>query len=353
MSLAARAAAMALVLVACSYRPRLPPGALRCNDARDCPGAEQCVPIQNPEPLSVCCPPAGCGAGIVPLETADAQILADGPPRTPDAPPADGPPPADATSPPDLAASPPDAMVAPDAPSPSPDTAPPTPDGPAPCPANLPGPALVQAGGYCIDATEVSNAQYKPFVAAAADPTGGLQAECGLNADRTPDPYRNPWTQARVANRPVVGVDWCDAHAFCKWAGKSLCTRERWISACSGPSKTVYSYGDAYLRMACNVAVDNAENATDPLGLLWDVGSRNTCWGGYQPMRDMSGNVAEWTATCVKPTPSTPPSQDECWTMGGSIEDFQPSEYTCTYGYVDQADRLNRHVLRGFRCCWP
>jgi len=70
---------------------------------------------------------------------------------------------------------------------------------------------------YCIDATEVTRAQYAVFYADSNRPT---IARCAWNTDYTATMW--PAT-VMTQDYPVVGVDWCDAATFCAWAGKRLC----------------------------------------------------------------------------------------------------------------------------------
>lgn len=79
------------------------------------------------------------------------------------------------------------------------------------------------AGAYCMDATEVTNADYAAFLA-ANPPTSGQVAWCAWNTSYLP-PFG--WPATGKENHPVVRVDWCDARAYCKWAGKRA-LREDW-----------------------------------------------------------------------------------------------------------------------------
>src|SRR5262249_39830790 len=93
------------------------------------------------------------------------------------------------------------------------------------CPTGLPGPPLIavpppSGGRFCIDATEVTNAQYAAFL--ATNPQTSLQpARCTSWNGTYAGAYVGPLTGRD--DYPVVGVTWCDAFAYCKWAGKRLC----------------------------------------------------------------------------------------------------------------------------------
>src|SRR5205085_9583235 len=88
----------------------------------------------------------------------------------------------------------------------------------------------VYLDAYSLDTYEVTNALYGRFV----DATG-----------RQAPPYRDDATW-NGATRPVVGVSWADADAYCRWAGKRLPTEAEWEKAARGPDAGMYPWGDAW-----------------------------------------------------------------------------------------------------------
>jgi len=98
------------------------------------------------------------------------------------------------------------------------------------------------------------------------------------------DRYEFPGRQGEV---PFAGVTWLEAAAQCKAAGKRLCSGAEWERACSGPSKRVYPYGDAFDVRRCNSGREHTRGAT-PSGYHRDCKSEE---GVY----DLSGNLWEWT----------------------------------------------------------
>jgi formylglycine-generating enzyme required for sulfatase activity len=151
-----------------------------------------------------------------------------------------------------------------------------------------------------------------------------------------------------------VNVDWCDAYAYCQWAGKRLCgrigggplgfdeiadaTQSQWHRACSAGGTQPYPYGDVYDRDACNGVERGAGDAL-PVGQLAD------CEGGYPGIFDLSGNIWEWEDAC-----DGFDGASNCRMRGGSFNDV-------AFGLRCSADpipgRLSHANDLGFRCCAP
>lgn len=211
------------------------------------------------------------------------------------------------------------------------------------------GPALISVGGaFFIDATEVTVAQYRQFLTAKNGDMTGQIAACSWNQSYFEEVAFEP------DDEPIAMVDWCDANAYCDWAGKRLCGRvgggalsttelgepalNQWYLACGGPNGNLYSTdaGDG-----CNTSTGFRSVAP--------VASYPECEGYYPGLFDMRGNVWEWIDDCES---STGPD-DICAPMGGSTIDNET--INCSYSgdtTGDQAWRRSDRILyAGIRCC--
>lgn len=224
---------------------------------------------------------------------------------------------------------------------------------------------MVDAGGFFVDAYEVSRGEYSAFLADGVDTSAQIPV-CTWNdtfepvmndaeAGCTPEVYDMSMTTFAIGC-----IDWCDAAAFCAWAGKRLCrrtgggtvpeeelndaTKSEWYSACSAAGKKAFPYGDTFDDNACNTS----GNSSDVVG----VGSYPDCEGGYPGVFDMVGNAEEWEDACDI---SADPAGDNCAIRGGA---FWTDSTTPDHDYatcVTNGDRRpDRQMVShdwGFRCC--
>jgi formylglycine-generating enzyme required for sulfatase activity len=268
----------------------------------------------------------------------------------------------------DLAVATPDARGTGDAAPPAVDTNAPPPDATMPPPDLMPdvapvtcpsgrGPSMVDVGGFCIDSTEVSNRQYKAFL---ADTSVTLQKQpsicIGKNVDFKPDDSDGGGVDvASRIDHPVVNVDWCDAAAFCLWAGKRLCGKigggslgpgegvfpvtSQWAHACTKGGTRAYPYGTTVKTTACQLG----KGEPLPIKTL-AVQSKPECMGGFDGLYHMVGNAEEWVDLCRV--------TDEglvCGIIGAAYLDDTTAK--CDQFYEDPI--MDRWRARSFRCCSP
>jgi formylglycine-generating enzyme len=210
------------------------------------------------------------------------------------------------------------------------------------------------SGSFCIDRTEVTRGEYKRFLADRQSDTSGQTAKCDWNTSYVP---ALEWPPAEGEGElPVVAVDWCDAYAYCGWAGKQLCgqvsggavslglmndaTASAWYAACSHGGERAYPYGTTFASGAC---------VGKPALALSPVGAAHGCEGGFTRLFDLSGNVEEWVDSCESDG-STPPAQECCLARGGSF-DSDGSALACAATELNLQYRNVTEAWRGFRCC--
>lgn len=235
-----------------------------------------------------------------------------------------------------------------------------------PCASNR-GPTMVRvttpSGSFCIDSTEVTQSQYLQFLQARAGDTSGQGPRCGWNTTFAPSlscstiPSFDPVTRG---NLPVSGVDWCDATAYCAWAGKRLCgglegtlgasdsvpltdaTKDAWFAACSNNGTQPYPYGFSFVGAACNGRDRDA-------GDLLPAGSLATCQGGVPGLFDMSGSLLEWEAACDDAA-SGNGADDPCVYRGGTYYSDRDSMMCARINSVRRA-HVDGDCDLGIRCC--
>ncbi len=222
------------------------------------------------------------------------------------------------------------------------------------------GPTMVRvhsAHPFCIDSTEVTRADYIEFTSEVVGVAPNQPPECAWNTSLTPEVAAT----GGATNLPVRGVDWCDARAYCEWAGKRLCGRigggtlrreqgddpsvSEWYAACSRDGERRFPYGDTFDASACAVEAP----APDP------VRTHPKCEGGFAGLFDMSGSVFEWTDMC-----DSEDAHANCYARGGSYfrnpsanPTADPRAYGCSGVGSYPAARSTLGVDVGFRCCAP
>lgn len=206
---------------------------------------------------------------------------------------------------------------------------------------------------FYIDVYEVTNAQYKKFI----DATG----------HKAPD-----FWNSSAPNQPMVRVNWYDASAYAKWAGKRLPTEAEWEKAARGRLVgKKFPWGDQNPDGSqCNFGDRNASFSIG--GIKYEIvgsiggkklidGYEDTApVGSFSPngygLYDMAGNVSEWCAdwydsryyaNSPRINPKGPDGGKEKVIRGGSC-DAIPFLLRVAWRDKDTPDRPGYD--RGFRC---
>lgn len=193
---------------------------------------------------------------------------------------------------------------------------------------------------FCMDSTEVTQAQYAAFVASGPS-VEGQPPECADNTEFDTDPVSD------TPDAPVGNVDWCDARAYCESVGKHLCgpragttiddrdedsLDNQWFYACSeGGTRIRPDSGGP--------ECDRGILSREPLA---PVRSNPCCQGPLPGLFGLGGqNAQEWIDAC-----SEGDRNAECLVMGGR-RIFAGGECDAS----DTERRTTRNPRIGFRCC--
>lgn len=195
---------------------------------------------------------------------------------------------------------------------------------------------------YAIDKYEVSNEKYKEFMKATGHPAPAYWDDPRLNK----------------LNHPVVGVNWKDAIAFCKWEGKRLPTEAEWERAAKGPS------GDAHYPWEGHDINPTKANYGQNYGSTKPIDSFPEGVNGFG-LYHMAGNVFEWVQDWYEPkyykdSPAlNPQGPDKGYNFanqgqvrvlrGGSWLAPETSLHT-THRFWNQPENNSYGVGLGFRC---
>jgi len=87
----------------------------------------------------------------------------------------------------------------------------------------------VNLDAFYIDQYEVTTSLYTKFFQATR---------------RNPPEFWSEKVLQQHGNKPVVGVTWDDAKAYCEWAGKRLPTEAEWEKAARGTDQRLYPWGN-------------------------------------------------------------------------------------------------------------
>jgi formylglycine-generating enzyme len=202
--------------------------------------------------------------------------------------------------------------------------------------------------GYCIETTEVTQTQYQAFLTEPPGPYDQI-ADC-VETEFDP-PVESCFTPEETPNAPVACVSWCQATAYCRWAGKRLCgftsrpelspaelvedpKLNEWLSACTNRGKRKYAYGNDVDAVSCPLISQGSYNVGQP-----------DCVDAGGDVFELSGGVGEWIAHCSHTGGST---YVQCTSMG-YVDTYDEEPRSCDASIAALWSTPNRMV--GIRCC--
>lgn len=239
--------------------------------------------------------------------------------------------------------------------------------GPAPsrCPREM-----VAVENSCVD-------RYEAHLAVEI-PDGSLRA---LPANQRPPKGERYLARPAPGVRPQAYISRNEAQSACENAGKRLCSVAEWYKACRGPERTLYPYGEKFVRGRCNVgkahllskyfgtdprAWKYEEHFNSPMldelpGYLANTGEYAGCVSGYG-VHDLVGNLHEWVAdpsdrALAKKIPVQEGIQRRLRDrsgrgvfLGGFFSTTSEHGHGCNF--VTAAHEVQYHDYSvGFRCC--
>ena len=188
---------------------------------------------------------------------------------------------------------------------------------------------------FWIDKLEVTVRHFVGCVDADTCKPPGTGAGCNWNAPGRED-------------HPVNCVNWHQAEAYCRWAGKRLCTEAQWEKAARGTDGRNYPWGSR--QPQCGKHAVCKTSTTMP------AGSKPAGASPYQAL-DMAGNVWEWVADWYhrdyypeskQSNPPGPKKGSRRVNRGGGFAD-RPAHLRCADRWW--ADPSFQGESLGLRCC--
>ena len=135
----------------------------------------------------------------------------------------------------------------------------------------------VSLDAFYLDRDEVTVADYAKF----------------LKSEDADPPFL--WKEARRGHneeKPVLGVDWYDAVAYCRWAGKRLPTEAEWEKAARGTDGRIYPWGNDTPTQGYATFGQETAQGYAALAKVGSFEKGKSPYGVY----DLAGSVWEWVA---------------------------------------------------------
>ena len=177
----------------------------------------------------------------------------------------------------------------------------------------------------------------------------GTVRTAGVKLELRAGEYR---TDERDADRPVVGVTWLGAEAYCKAQGKRLPSENEWEYAARGSKRRRAPWGDGAPSCAgVAIARLSGQECAAELAEPSSVGS-STQDRTPEEVSDLGGNVSEWTADAYSSAPGERPcvaaSGHSCRVVRGGA--FGDPGLMARSAFRSRFDESANATNIGFRC---
>ncbi|WP_310418893.1 formylglycine-generating enzyme family protein [Mycoplana sp. BE70] len=195
----------------------------------------------------------------------------------------------------------------------------------------------IEGQGFAINRTEITNGQYRRFVGATGRRPAFYASHPLLGLD----------------NRPVVGVSWADANAFCRYYGLALPSEQQYERAARGTAGAAFPWGaaapdatkaNAGAKICCSGDESDGYSMTAPAESFAEGASE-------EGVLNLVGNVWEWTSGVYAPygSAATATSAGTYRVLRGGSWNSDPKHLTTTYRLAyDPEFRFSANG--GFRC---
>jgi formylglycine-generating enzyme required for sulfatase activity len=193
--------------------------------------------------------------------------------------------------------------------------------------------AQVSLDGFCLDANEVTVAEYEACVRKGQCNSEGLSSA----------PHCNYGIKGKERH-PINCVDWDQAAAYCLSQSKRLPRSEEWEwAAHSGDRNTTYPWGDELPgeQMCWSGRVSRAALGT------CEAGAHSTGQNAYA-VQDLAGNVSEWVAAEAGEDDTVRPLLGDSWSSSESVFAKDVTGKTAVGARVSARKTHNGTI--GFRC---
>lgn len=196
---------------------------------------------------------------------------------------------------------------------------------------------IIEGKSFAMNETEITNVQYQRFI----DATGHRA------------PFYSGHPILGLPDRPVVGVSFADAEAFCAYHGLRLPSEQEYERAARGTGGALFPWGNAPVdALRANHGSLTCCGAEDSDGYAMTAPARSFPQGASKEhLLNLVGNVWEWTRDFYPPyNGEAPPAvAGKYRVLRGGAWNSDPIRLTTTYRLAYDPD-FRFAATGGFRC---